>query len=57
MRRLADVDWEGWDPEIRATLLFVVRDGEILLIRKKPTLMHWKMPATISMTTSPWPLL
>ena len=35
MRRLEDVDWEGWEPEIRATLLFVVRDGEILLIRKK----------------------
>jgi 8-oxo-dGTP diphosphatase len=35
LKRLEDVDWEGWQPEIRATLLFVVRDGEILLIRKK----------------------
>ena len=35
MKRLRDVDWEGWEPEIRATLLFVVREGEILLIRKK----------------------
>jgi 8-oxo-dGTP diphosphatase len=35
MKRLDDVDWEGWEPEIRATILFVVRDGEILLIRKK----------------------
>jgi 8-oxo-dGTP diphosphatase len=35
LKRLSDVDWETWDPEIRATLLFVVRDGEILLMRKK----------------------
>ena len=35
MKRLEDVDWEAWDPQVRATILFVVRDGEILLIRKK----------------------
>ena len=35
MKRLADVDWQRWEPEIRATILFVVRDGEILLMRKK----------------------
>ena len=35
MRTLTDVDWERWFPEVRATLLFVVRDGRILLIRKK----------------------
>jgi 8-oxo-dGTP diphosphatase len=35
MRKLADVDWERWSPEWRATLLFVVRDGRVLLIRKK----------------------
>lgn len=35
MERLEDVDWTGWVPEIVATILFVVRDGEILLIRKK----------------------
>ena len=35
MRSLADVDWERWTPQVRATLLFVVRDGSILLIRKK----------------------
>ena len=35
MRRLADVDWDRWTPDVRATLLFVVRDGEILLIHKK----------------------
>lgn len=27
--------WEGWEPSERATLLFVIRDGHILLIRKK----------------------
>jgi len=29
------VDWSTWQPKDRATLLFVVRDGHILLIRKK----------------------
>lgn len=29
------VDWESWVPEIRATLLFIVDDGRVLLIRKK----------------------
>jgi 8-oxo-dGTP diphosphatase len=33
--RLADVDWERWSPRQRATLLFVVRGGEILLMLKK----------------------
>jgi 8-oxo-dGTP diphosphatase len=35
VRTLADVDWERWSPAVRATLLFVVRDGRILLIHKK----------------------
>ena len=32
---IEEIDWEAWRPQQRATLLFVVRDGEILLIRKK----------------------
>jgi len=32
---VAEIDWQSWVPTDRATLLFVVRDGEILLIRKK----------------------
>lgn len=32
---IADIDWASWIPEQRATLLFVVRDGEVLLILKK----------------------
>jgi len=28
-------DWEGWKGEVLATLLFVVKDGRILLIEKK----------------------
>lgn len=31
----AERDWSAWEPTERATLCFVVRDGEILLIRKK----------------------
>ena len=33
--RLADIDWPTWKPVDRATLLFVVRDDQMLLIRKK----------------------
>jgi 8-oxo-dGTP diphosphatase len=29
------IDWSTWKPTVRATLMFVVRDDEILLIRKK----------------------
>lgn len=34
-RRVADIAWESWTPEQRATLLFVIRDGRMLLIHKK----------------------
>ena len=30
-----NTDWSTWQPTLRATLLFIIRDGEILLIRKK----------------------
>jgi 8-oxo-dGTP diphosphatase len=35
MQRLADIDWTRWSPNDVATLTFVVREGRILLIRKK----------------------
>jgi len=37
MQKLADIDWEGWTPTDRATLLFVVEraSSRILLIEKK----------------------
>ena len=34
-RTVAEIDWSAWKPVDVATLCFVVRDGEILLIRKK----------------------
>ncbi len=34
-RTVDDVDWENWNPVERATLMFVVQDGRILLIHKK----------------------
>lgn len=34
-RRVRDIDWATWAPVDLATLLFVIRDEEILLIRKK----------------------
>jgi 8-oxo-dGTP diphosphatase len=33
--RFEEIDWSAWEPQQRATLLFVIRDGCILLIRKK----------------------
>lgn len=33
--RFDEIDWMTWKPVERATLLFVIRDGRILLIRKK----------------------
>ncbi len=35
MWRVADLDWLAWQPTIRATLLFVIRDGRVLLIHKR----------------------
>ena len=35
MKRISDVDWRTWKAVDPATLVFVVRDGRILLIRKK----------------------
>jgi 8-oxo-dGTP diphosphatase len=33
--RFEDIDWTHWTPQERATLLFVRRDAQVLLIRKK----------------------
>ena len=35
MRSLQDIDWSSWKAVDEATLLFVVKGGEVLLIRKK----------------------
>lgn len=33
--RFADIDWTAWTPRERATLLFAVTGGQVLLIHKK----------------------
>jgi 8-oxo-dGTP diphosphatase len=33
--RFEEIEWKGWAPAQRATLLFVRRDGHLLLIEKK----------------------
>lgn len=33
--KVGDIDWDHWEPELVATLMFVQRDNEVLLIRKK----------------------
>src|SRR5688572_6316553 len=35
MRVLADIDWNRWSPNDRATLIFVIEGDRILLIEKK----------------------
>ncbi len=35
VRRLDAIDWDNWTAVHRATLLFIIQDGQILLIRKK----------------------
>jgi 8-oxo-dGTP diphosphatase len=34
-RRISDIDWSGWRATDLATLVFVHKDGRLLLIRKK----------------------
>jgi len=34
-RKVAEIDWPRWRARERATLVFVVRGGEVLLMRKK----------------------
>ena len=33
--KVADINWNTWVPEETATLMFVIKDEQILLIRKK----------------------
>ena len=33
--KVSTIDWPNWKPDEVATLLFVIRDGKVLLIRKK----------------------
>ena len=35
LKRISDIDWRTWEAHDPATLVFVIRDGRILLIRKK----------------------
>ena len=35
MRTLADIDWSVWTPTMRGTLMFVLDERRVLLIRKK----------------------
>ncbi|WP_067581553.1 8-oxo-dGTP diphosphatase [Endozoicomonas ascidiicola] len=35
MQSLQDIDWNHWQPTFPATLTFVIKDDQILLIRKK----------------------
>ncbi len=33
--KVADIDWSTWQPDLTATLLFVIKQDQVLLIRKK----------------------
>ena len=45
MNRLSDIDWNGWQAKDPATLVFVFRDDEVLLINKKTGLGKGKVNA------------
>jgi 8-oxo-dGTP diphosphatase len=45
MKSLADVDWDNWRATDPATLVFVIRDGRVLLIDKKTGLGKGKVNA------------
>lgn len=34
-RYTTDIEWTEWDPEVKATLMFIIQYDKILLIRKK----------------------
>lgn len=35
LQSVDEIDWASWSPRQRATLMFVIRDGQVLLIHKK----------------------
>jgi 8-oxo-dGTP diphosphatase len=45
MNRLSDIDWSNWQARDPATLVFVFRDDEVLLINKKTGLGKGKVNA------------
>ena len=45
VKTLADIDWESWQAKDPATLVFVIRDGKVLLINKKTGLGKGKINA------------
>jgi len=43
VKQLSDIDWSSWQAKDPATLVFVIRDGKILLIDKKTGLGRGKV--------------
>ncbi len=43
MNRVSDIDWNQWNAKVPATLVFVFRDDEVLLINKKTGLGQGKV--------------
>lgn len=35
MKKVTDMDWSRWDPKEKATLMFIIRDEQMLMIHKK----------------------
>lgn len=42
-KQLSDINWNTWQPKEEATLLFIIQNGNILLIHKKRGLGHGKI--------------
>ena len=45
LKRIVDIDWNSWQPCEKATLLFVLQQEKVLLIRKKRGLGKGKINA------------
>lgn len=35
VQKISNIDWKAWEPQQRATLLFIFQEGKVLLIYKK----------------------
>ena len=54
VKQLGNFDWNAWKGKDPATLVFVIRDGEILLINKKTGRLHLKLDTINSCCNTGW---
>lgn len=35
IKNVKDIDWDNWDPKEKSTIIFIIKDDQVLLINKK----------------------